>query len=203
MNYIEEIEYRKAIRSKNGKITKEEQEWCMTHVCYNELMGYPYIYFDVLNIKSNVLYKVCVNFEKNMFNGNVFVDITVPCRKGYILFDGYIIDRKGEVSHNKKVNMIEFEYCKYEPKQYVKYISYQGLIEIKYKCLKIITNPEPNKFYDISYPYNCFAMKKEIISNNKLRYYCKNPESDDDFDSIIFTVSLEPLNESLTKINKK
>ena len=76
----------------------------------------------------------------------------------------------------------------------VKYQSKLGILSVSYECdyfdknLNLLLRQSSNT----GHPY--FAMQREAISNNKAKYYCKDPCANT-FDALTFSIEWIPIND--------
>ena len=190
MNYEEEIRYRKKILSKvrNGeKITPEDRLWGATHRIYNRYLGYPYLNTDIIQLLPKTNYCVRVKIESLTYPGRVLPVITVPGGKGRIITSYPLTGPKGNVQPGKPIKMLGVLIDLHHKEAEFTYQSDLGLLGVSFECeyfdhkqhLMIRKNSnagDPN-----------YAMRKEVLTENNVRYWCKTPDADS-FEGFVFTL---------------
>lgn len=195
MNYKEEIEIRKTIKGKiydGEKITKEEREWLVTHPVYHENMGFPILKSDVFDVKPNTQYSVTLKKLSSAYSYKIGTIISVPAGKGKIIVDKEVFDmynRAKKPGTPIKAYLIGFE--NYDEESFI-YLSTIGKMGVDYHCqyfekwLNAITSGSSDGA-DLR-----FAMKKEIVADNKIIYRCKSV-SEENFDALVFSVEFNEI----------
>lgn len=185
-DYEKEIEYRNSLYNSGRKLTPEERIWLGTHPLYNCRFGFPILNVAVEKLEPKKWYLITVNAESVAHEGEIGPFIEVSGLKGKIIADFELVDYRGNKSLGKSVKILSSDL--YEGEGFtVKYFSDLGFISVGYGCdyFDIVVNR--NICESTSTRNTYFAMKREEISRNKVRYNCKEPLSDS-FDAIIFTV---------------
>lgn len=153
------------------EITKDDRFWCQTNPAYNPKYTEPVYMADIISFLPNALYNVRVNVESTKEKSAMYPVISVCAGKGEINFDGEAVDLYGRVSKGR----VKCLACTAE-KSALKVRSEFGYLGIEYGC-NLGTSA-------LNFTY---GMKKEIITENKVRYFCKHPD-EDNFNTLIFTV---------------
>lgn len=194
MNYQEEIQYRDEIlqRAYKGiKPTPEERIWCSTHSAFNWKLGYPYYVTAVEKLGSCEWHILTVEVESVHHEGRILPVIGVPAGKGKIIADFEVRDFSGKKSIGKPIKLLGIEMSEGKSTS-LKYCSDYGLFFAEYECSYYDEKMRLNKT-EISDTSNAlFAMTREALSDNKVRYRCKSPLSDK-FDAMVFTVEWKAL----------
>ncbi len=189
MTFQEEISYREELLRKGAesiKLTPEERLWLVTHSVYNRRFGYPFYASSIETLKPKQWYTLIVNVETIKHNDEIQPIILVPDKNGEIKVDFDLLDRNGNPTNRKSVKLLAFNMPAGENSK-VKYRSQMGLLGVKYY---VSYYDEATRLYkgttSSAADYIC-AMKREIVNDHKIRYYCKSPISDS-FEAMIFTV---------------
>ena len=188
-NYEEEITYREAIMQKaynNIKITNEERTWLVTHPLYNWRLGFPYFNVTVETLEANKWYILSVNVESIAYDNRILPIISAPAGQGQIVADFELTDLRGNVTFGKPVKMLGFELVKNREFQ-VDYRSKLGLLPVAYECDYFDVKQKLHIRKSSSTGDPDYAIKKQIVNDHMIRYYCKSP-LDDSFDSMIFII---------------
>lgn len=192
VNYKEEIEIRKAIREKiydGEKITKEEREWLVTHPVYHEIMGFPVLRVDVIDIKPNTKYIITIKKHSSTYPYKIGAVVSVPASKGKIILDKAVFDmynREKKPGSPIKSYFTEFET---NDEESFLYMSTIGKIKVDYGC-QFIEKWNNELIYGFADGADRnFAMKKEVVDDNKIIYSCKSVVGDN-FDALVFSLEL-------------
>ncbi len=184
-DYEKEIEYRNSLYSSGRKLTAEERIWLGTHSLYNLRFGFPILNVAVEKLEPQKWYLITVRAESVAHEEKIGPFIEVSGLKGKIIADFELVDYKGNISLGKPVKMLSCDL--YEGESFmVKYFSKSGFLSVGYWCDYFDTAVNLHKSESSSTRNTDFAMKREEISGNKVRYCCKEPMYDS-FDAIIFT----------------
>jgi hypothetical protein len=65
---MDDLEYRKFLQSKKGKLTSDEKKWLATHPMYNEILGCSILRADCISMNPKVPYLITVKMESNNIN---------------------------------------------------------------------------------------------------------------------------------------
>ena len=190
MNYIEEINYRNQLLQRKingGKISPEEKLWLETHPVYNQILGFPYLNRDIIQLKANGYYRVRIGVESRLVSERIHPIISVPGKKGSILVKNELFDCYGNKVAIRPVKVLGVLYNQDSTNAEFIYRSKLGLLEISYQCeffderMRCIRRESSNTGNTM------FAMLREKIADNKLRYRCKFPNNQD-YNSYVFFV---------------
>lgn len=189
-DYDQEMEIREKMisRVQNGeKLTSEERLWLATHKIINRSLGHPFLNTDIIHLKSNTEYSLCIQVERCTYADRIIPVITVPAGKGWIAANSLFDINRCEVPSNKRVKMLGVLIDRENDNTEISYQSELGLIEVSYEC----------DYYDEHHRMmirKCsnigtsdFAMICERIDENKMIYYCKTPVNED-FSSFVFSI---------------
>lgn len=190
-----EIAYRESIleKARKGiKISSEERLWLLTHSLYNRHYGIDYFNFAVESIEANQWFLIKIKVESILYDKRILPIISVPAAKGKIITDCRLYNDKGEEKTGKPVKMLALEMNQYVGEKTVKFFSELGLVGVEYQCDYFDSTVKLNK-REASFTGNPdFAMKRQIIDDHTIRYYCKDPNSQS-FDALVFSLQWEPL----------
>lgn len=190
MDHIDEINYRKQLlqrRISGGKISSEEKLWLETHPAYNQLLGFPYLNSDIIQLTAKAYYRVRIGVESRLVSERIHPIISVPAKKGSILVKNELVDRYGNKVAIKPVKVLGVLYKQDSTDTEFFYRSNLGLLGISYQC-DFIDQRMSCMRREISNTGNTmFAMLREEVADNRLRYRCKFPINED-FDSYVFFV---------------
>lgn len=186
--YNEEIEYRDSLLEKacSGiKLSSEERLWLATHAVHNTRYGDGFFNVTVDHFEPNKWNNVKLTIESVNYTKKIMPIIYLPDKKGKIIAECEVFDYYGNVSKKKFVRMLALETT--NDVYYLKCFSEQGIFSIGYKC----------DYYDEKMKLNIressftgslnFAMKRETVNDQCIRYYCKAPFSEN-FDALVFSV---------------
>lgn len=190
MTKKEEHEKRNDILQKirnREKVTTEERLFLETTPACNSVLGYPYFLKDIVNINSSDEVTVSIVLESASYGDKIIPVISVPAQKGIISTGFDLVDYKGELSKDNKTKVLGVDLSSEHKSTVVKYKSDLSLLAVNYECwcynmILKKTLPESSMCGKTNY-----AMLKEEISENKVRYFCKNPDNKS-FDALVFTV---------------
>lgn len=192
----EEIKIREYIiqkAHKGEKITAEERLWLQTHSVYNWKLDYPYYNVVIENIEPSKWYKLKIIIESINYDNYLRYALHIHDKEGKIIGDGIITDINGNITKKKFVKMLVFDVNPNETNEVYIYSSI-GALSIVYGCDYYDPLVKLHK-RELSSTWNPnFAMVREEIKDNKVRYRCKSPLSDS-FDALVFTVEWIPANE--------
>ncbi len=193
-NYQKEIEKRAFILNKvrnKTKISPDERLWLMTHSVYNQKLGNDAFNISVEHIKPNEWFLVKVRVESVSHDGRIIPILSaVPAKKGQIVADFGMCNYNGELIENKTIKAIGFELRDIDFEYEVRFFSDLGLISVQYECDYFDLKQKLNKREASGSGNPDFAMKRQEIDQNTVRYYCKSPNANS-FDALIFTVHWE------------
>ena len=170
-----------------AKISKEERFFLETTPAYNSVLGYPYLLKDVVNINSSDEVSLSVVVESISYDEKIIPVISVPAQKGMISTSFELFNYKGELSKDNKTKVLGVDLSDEHKSTVVQYKSDLSLLAVNYECwcynmILKKTLPESSMCGKTNY-----AMSKEVVSENKIRYFCKSPDSDS-FDAMVFYV---------------
>ena len=190
MDYKEEISYREELLKKvhkGNKLTPDERVWAVTHPVYNRTMGYPILNVAIEKLGSEKWFLLKINIESINYDRMIGPIIYVPAGKGSIITSFEVENLSGQKSIGKPIKMLSLLSNKQNKTAEVKYQSKLGILSVSYECdyFDKSVNLLLRQSSDTGHPY--FAMQREVISNNKVKYYCKDPCTDT-FDALIFSI---------------
>ena len=170
-----------------AKISKEERFFLETTPAHNSALGYPYLLKDVVNINSSDEVSLSVVVESISYDEKIIPVISVPAQKGMISTSFELFNYKGELSKDNKTKVLGVDLSDEHKSTVAQYKSDLSLLAVNYECwcynmILKKTLPESSMCGKTNY-----AMSKEVVSENKIRYFCKSPDSDS-FDAMVFTV---------------
>ena len=184
-----EIRRRKELLQKanNRTITAEEQLWLITHPIYNQQRNDFSLNTSVEHFLPNKWYVFKIKVESVNYNGRIVPQIFVPDKKGKLKTDLILKNYKGEFVSKKSVRMIAFEPDNDSLEYTVEVFSTVGCLSVDYCCdyfdekhclhmRKASATGDPN-----------FAMIREFLGEQTVRYYCKSPVVDS-FDALVFSL---------------
>jgi hypothetical protein len=192
MTYEQEISYRDQIlgkASRGEKITTEDRLWLATHRIYNRIKGYPYLNEDIIQISPKTIYHIHVRLEKCTYAGRILPVFVVPSGKGEIIYKKSVCDLKGNVFQEKPVKMLGLFISSQDSKKELTYCSDLGMLGVMFEC-EYYDEKHKRMIRSTSGSAHHYAMLSERIAENKIRYRCKPPTTDD-FDSYVFSVEWE------------
>lgn len=187
---MDDLEYRKLLQSKKGKLTLDEKKWLATHPMYNEILGCSILRADCISMNPKIPYFITVKLESCHTLSRITPTISVPLRKGYMKVSGsvYNIDRVA-VPPNEKIYILSTCNSEDHPTSQVEYYSDLGCLEVSYDCE--VTDHRGFKYWGSSKMIRGLGMQKEQISASKVLYRC-NDITHQTFDSYVFSVEWTP-----------
>ncbi len=193
-NEISDIVKRNQIMTRicgEEKISEGERYWLDTHSIYYSKIGYPFLQLSIENIEPNVWYILKIAIEK-VGNEMVFYPlIGIPGKSGQIITSADVCRYNGKPA-DSKIKLLGLNELVGEKTQTdLAIYSSDGIFSVQY--IAECTNPylPQTKMRKTSTTHLGFAMIREEISHNKIRFICKNPEIDfetNDFNNYVFTV---------------
>ncbi len=193
VNFKENIKYRESLNHRvilGEKLTAEEKEWFILNPTFNPLYDNEIYQKDIIQLVPNQQYSIIITLEHTGAQADeMFPIISGVTKKDCILFDEHYEVR--EVNDNVKKGPVRILWLMdllKNPLQSHIYMCGSGKLDIKYGCEyydpKVRLHKRESSICNFGY-----AMKKEIISENKVRYSCKHALDDrNDFSGLIFTV---------------
>lgn len=193
--FIDNIEKRNKIYelAAKGKATKNDREWLVTNPYYNE-NGPQYYHYDVINIVPNKWYDMTINSIDKLKDCFLEMVISIPMGKGEICADFTVLDFYGKEKPCKNITMLGMD-NQSDNKNHIRIMSNIGLIGIEYKIM--LFNRAANRYMPISSGNSkLLFMKKEILADNSINYYCKSDESgrlpsNTDFEKYGFNITIK------------
>ena len=196
MNFKENIEYRESLNRKvilGGKLNAEEKEWLIINPTFNPLYDKEIHQRDIIQLIPNQQYFIVITLEHTSVQADeMFPQFFGITKKDSILFDEhYEVRDINDTVKKAPVRILGlFNLCE-NPRQCFVYQCGSGKFGIGYGCEYYDTKMKLHK-RESSKCHFGYAMKKEIISESKVRYNCKHPLAEQhDFASLIFTVEWE------------
>lgn len=191
MDYKEEIAMRNSILAKKGRPTSKDVQWLLTHRLYHPQMGYPILSDDVIDLKPDVKYLITVSEIFSDYHLKIGAEFSVPWGNGEIKVIDKAFSLINKLRKTKEpIESLVVGLKSKKRKQFI-YCSSLGKLGVTYCCQEYIT--PGNHIIEVSSDGTnlAYAMKKEIISENKYIYSCKNPDRDDDFNALVFSLEIE------------
>ena len=189
-DYLYNINTRKSIDTKwmrKEKVTKEDREWCATNPIYNEMYGESFYQRDVISLLPNHKYSVTVEIESAPYGDGMIPMMGIAYGKGKLWGQSIDIDTGKTIDFDTKCLGVVL--TKNQQLYLFNFVSQLGYMCVEYK----------NEFFDenskvyvrepstLNYAY---AMKKEMVGENKVRYFCKHAKAEkNDFTALIFTIT--------------
>lgn len=196
MNYKEIIEYRESLNHRvilGGKLTAEEKEWLILNPTFNPLYDEEIYQKDIIQLIPKQQYSIVITLEHTSVKvSEMFPLIFGITKKDSILFDEdyEVRDINGTVT-KAPVRMLGLLNFSKNPLQRLTYRCGSGKLGIEYGCEYYDPKTKLHK-RESSKCHFGYAMKKEIVSDNVIRYNCKHPLAERHcFDSLIFTIEWE------------
>lgn len=189
-DYLNNINRRKEINTKwmrKEKVTKEDKEWCATNPTYNDRYGDSFYQEDIITLLPKQKYSITIEIESAPYGDKMIPTIGVAYGKGRIW--GKTIDQETGQKVDFETKYLGVCLTKNQPTYSFNFVSQLGYLCVEYKCEYF---DEISKVYvrQPSIMHYGYAMKKEIVSDNKLRYFCKHAKAEkNDFTSLIFTIT--------------
>ncbi len=195
MNYKENIKYRETIEGKaykSEKMSSEEKWWCISNPMFNPKYDFPCYMRDAIFVPKNKKIRVTIEVLNFDNTPNVYRPVIGIIGNGEILVDFDLFTYSGKKAKGRKtkilIPLVDREYRT----ETFELFSIDGLVSIAYQC----------EYYDKLMRLNiceisdgaplAYGMKKQVLSENRYIYSCKNPNArNDDFNSFVFMVNLE------------
>ena len=158
----------------------------MSSIDHSEKFGMPFLKSDSITIAPNVEYIVTIKLEECDTEQKITPTVAVPQRKGYIK-PTQIVYNSDHVPVPNNVTTYVLNTCNTleYPVSKISFSSDLGCMEIYYQCM--VSDHRGTRFWGSSKMVPNLAMKKEIVSESKIKYYCNDSKSDK-FNSYIFSV---------------
>lgn len=192
------IEYRKSLKErvcKGEKLTVEERLWLVTNPLYNHLFGYPFLNVDILRLKEDRIYSIKVEVKERKYQDKLTIFVGVAGGKGEVISDMHLDDFQGDRVEKKPAQAVAMHINNDIMEYTIKFKSKLGLLDVQYGC----------EYYDPKMKLNIiessgtgnarFSMLKKILSDNKVQYSCKDPNSDV-YDALVFSIEWTEINQS-------
>lgn len=197
MNHLEEIEYRNTLMSRvyrHEKLSSQDRLWLKTHPVYHWSLGYPYLKADILSLEAKQTYRLHIEVENLTYENQIIPIISVPTGKGAIHTNFLTKDFYGNDKTGQPVKILGVTVNKDHRSTDIYYRSDIGLLMVTYAC-NYYDEKHQMLLSDTSDSGSArLAMLKEFKSENVVLYRCKSPLRDN-FDSLVFTITWEPLAE--------
>lgn len=190
--YKNELAQRQAIMDKirNGNsIDTKERTWLMTHSLYNTFYGIDAYNISIEKVPLNRTLKLSIVIESCSYSGRIIPIISVPAAQGNIFTTMNLRDYDGH-NTNKPIKMLGIEIVNNIQLYKLEYISELGLLGVHYGCDYYDEKLKLCKRESSSTGNPNLAMKKEILDEQAIRYYCKSPLTNA-FDALVFRLSWE------------
>ena len=196
--YEMEIAQREFILNKvrqNIKISKEERLWLVTHSVYNRKLGKNALNIVIEKVPSKKWLSISIKVESVSYDKRIIPIIGVPGGKGKIVSIHEVTDLKGNTFQNKPVKVLGLLHDDSIPEHKINYYSDLGLISVEYECDYFDDKSNLYKRESSSTGNTYFAMKRQVVDEYTIRYYCKSPMHDS-YDALVFSVHWESRNQS-------
>lgn len=190
LGFKEDYERRNAILKKTRKrekLTKEERFFLETTPAFNSFLGYPYYIQDIINIKNSSPIKLRVFLESLSYSNKISPVIYVPAQKGEINANFEVFDFKGVPKKSCNLKMLALEMSSNNNYVEIEYYSSISLLAVHYECYCYNNILNRVVLESSMCGKKNYAMLKEEVSENKVRYFCKSPTSDS-FEAMIFSI---------------
>ena len=195
MNYKENIKYRETIEGKaykSEKMSSEEKWWCISNPMFNPKYDFPCYVRDAISVPKDKKIKVTIevlDFDKTP---NVYRPVIGIIGNGEILVDFDLVTYSGKKAKCRKtkilIPLVDREYRT----ETFELFSIDGLVSIAYQCEYYDKFMKLYKREISDGAYLAYGMKKQVLSENRYIYFCKNPKAqNDDFNSFVFMVNFE------------
>lgn len=191
--YREEIEQRENILNKvrNGiKLSHDERVWLLTHPVYNARYGINAYNIAIEHLEPSKWFRITIRVESILYNDRIIPIIYAPTEKSKIVSDLELYNHSGKQKQTKTVKMLGFEVSENIKDFEVDFFSVSGILSVQYECNYFDVKQNLNMREASSTGNPDFAMIRQIIDNDTVRYYCKAP-CEDSFDAMVFSVHWE------------
>ena len=191
--YEVEVAERERLKNKasNGiKIPPEERLWAQTHSVYNQWFGMDAFNIVVEHIPAKKWLLLKIKVESVSYNKTILPTIAAPANKGEIVSNFKLADIYGRERTKKHIRMLGLEISGGCREFEVEYISDLGLLSVEYECDYFDEKMKLNKSEASSTGNPILAIKREVVNDSTIRYYCKSPFSEA-FDAMVFSIHWE------------
>lgn len=168
-----QIAYREELLKKQ-RLSSEERLWLMSHACYHQELGYPYLSQDVLEFPANTACVFSVASE-----GDENPSFISPCfltvgdhKRNYLICESAVYDRKGNISIGEKIQSFRV----HPASKQSRFIAFSewGKIRVQYECTQI---DNLGRSLQIACSQSSWlAMTKTVINDHCIVYACADPE---------------------------
>ena len=189
-DYLYNVNRRKEINTKwmrKEKVTKEDREWCAINPTYNDRYGDSFYHKDIITLLPKQNYSITIEIESAPYGDKMIPTIGVAHGKGKIW--GKTIDQETREEVDFETKYLGVCLTENKPIYSFNFVSQLGYLCVEYKCeyFDEISKVHVRAPSILNYSY---AMRKEIVGDNKIRYFCKHAKADkDDFTALTFTIA--------------
>ena len=191
-DYQEEISQRENILNKvrnKIKISPEERLWLATHSLYNLKSGNNTFNIVVERIIPRSWYLLKIKIESVSYDNRIIPIIAVPAGKGKII-SSFVRDLDGKIKVKKAIKMLGLEAGKNVLEYEVEYFSELGLLSVEYESDYFDTLTKLNMRESSSTGNPDFAIKRQVVNDSTIRYFCKSPIGDC-FSALVFSIHFQ------------
>ena len=169
-----EIRYREDLNEKmhREKLSEDELMWMKTHREYSPFMGYPYLFSDIISVKPNTLYSVCVE-NLSQYNCKIIPNFSVSYGNGEIISEKPVTSLKSGKTYKKPIRSFSLLFEDADTSKFT-FSAELGLMTIKYGCFVYDQNQKITMFRSTDARFGACAMLCEKVEDTYI-YRCKLP----------------------------
>ena len=165
---IQQIAYRSALLEKR-RISAEEKLWLISHPCYHESLGYPYLLLDILDFSANMPYLFSVTVETDGSANIAPCFLTYGKRtKNYLISSSIVSDGGRQLSFGTRIRSLSL-LPGLGSSQFVAYSEY-GKLRVAYEFIQIDAMGSARRYASTISPW--LAMLKTQKSDHCAIYHC-------------------------------
>ena len=149
------------------------------------------------HLEPNKWFLLRIRIESISYSKRIIPIVGVPAAKGEIVTNFELCDCNGNLTSKKTTKILGIE-VKNDIFEYeCEYFSSLGILSVEYECDYFDVNTNLNKREASSTGRFDFAMRRQVVDECTIKYYCKSPISNS-FDALIFSLHWEENRASIT-----
>lgn len=170
--YLYQITYREQLLKKQ-RLTSAERLWLISHPCFHQELGYPYLIQDIIEfpVNTSCIFSIETEWLENPFSiSPCFLNIQKG-KKDYIISKSIVCDSNGQNYIGKKIYSLGID----PTSKQSEFIAFSecGKLRVQYECT-IIDQLGRKQRIACSH-FSWLAMIKKKISDHCIMYSCANP----------------------------
>lgn len=190
-----EFSYRKMLRRKvleGNRLTQDEKLWLETHKKYSAIHGLPYLMKDTIQLEQGKLYRFHITFLNASHKLSIEPCFYAPNQNGKISTNASLYDFNKKKSRATHVAALITHIDSITKDFYFTYYSELGVICVSFYSEQVLYGAHITKG---SQDFEGYYMIRKDLANDKIVYHCSANGIESDFDSLVFFVEWEKLDE--------